>query len=1027
MKFKSTLLLTFFVTLTIQNEPLEEFLLNKNPPLNIKMLDRAVFEDITYENFIEESENLVKDDSLVRRYSLEKKYPWVSRSTCGEKMCETYMYELTNFASTLESIRSRPVILLVAGMHGSATLGIRILLRTIKVFQKLYMYRKKWFRILNNVRLLVIPVINMGNFYENEDREVSTHNGAIIEFDPMLDFNFYPEATCFHTTSSQYLFYIFEEYLIYAGLILTKGNFEIDFPNLKSLKEITMTFPDETMYMMMANKLMNVFNFNTMDGIPEMSIADNNFESYFERHARKDNPHGTFLEWAYAGSHFKKDLSTKCLQPNSSFKHNYKQINDSSNRAFVMELKLSKDIIKGDLQKVMGNELFLFDSHHEDAIPGIIPLGVILVRQMIEYIRPSVSLVSMKLEKDDAFNPLDISMQMVFNISGCPFYKDTKMISPKPTESEELEETEKIVEASSIQLKMKFDFRKEQLLTLSKKYDFELKIDCESKMDFTRYSAKTALSHFINQQFSKEQLFKKGNYIYPANLNSYKITNLRLREISKNMVFEKKFNESIIMSTNSILVSLGNMFPIRVFYDFEESSVDFEVLKNKEFEKKITGEKRYFFSGTGILNHAVNFNYCETTFQYYNMLPTADDLELKFFTDYMSFVCSKVDIDRIFYKHLSLNKMKDQILQIDYRIHDFDKEKNQKNHDLKKKLLAEREDLNNKYKIGLQADPCYRFFRNSSNGGKDQLYFLKINKYKKTRILPTLFILLLGKYVNVSYKNSLSDPSQEPPIPEGLKDLKFNFKKYEMAGPAVRIDIPITGQGTDESPTPRLPLYEKYRTFGSLEKMGYNPSKLFCTSTSPIFRISDQTLEVFKSKNNHVKNFKRFFQAIQVSHTVDGPKFGTVWYYTTNAQAPDTVLLATRTASIPLKRANTMVQLNGDYIKYKNEILTYSAPVNLEEVPLSFSFVFIQDTEKNISLFDCFLSTLTEEKPVQDFFMIHKDIELNTNDYYINSKAFYIWISIIAFVLVLGVGGFFLNMFIQWKKEEKKKLEEKLN
>ena len=121
------------------------------------------------------------------------------------------------------------------------------------------------------------------------------------------------------------------------------------------------------------------------------------------------------------------------------------------------------------------------------------------------------------------------------------------------------------------------------------------------------------------------------------------------------------------------------MFPIRVFYDFEESSVDFEVLKNKEFEKKITGEKRYFFSGTGILNHAVNFNYCETTFQYYNMLPTADDLELKFFTDYMSFVCSKVDIDRIFYKHLSLNKMKDQILQIDYRIHDFDKEKNQKN------------------------------------------------------------------------------------------------------------------------------------------------------------------------------------------------------------------------------------------------------------------------------------------------------------------------------------------------------------
>lgn len=71
------------------------------------------------------------------------------------------MYELTNFEKGEEFVYSRPVVLLMGGMHGNEVTGTNSLYNLVEIFLKYGKTNAYLKNILDKVRLLIIPAINI--------------------------------------------------------------------------------------------------------------------------------------------------------------------------------------------------------------------------------------------------------------------------------------------------------------------------------------------------------------------------------------------------------------------------------------------------------------------------------------------------------------------------------------------------------------------------------------------------------------------------------------------------------------------------------------------------------------------------------------------------------------------------------------------------------------------------------------------------------------------------------------------------
>ena len=112
---------------------------------------------------------------------------------------------------------------------------MRILLQLVKVFQKIYRFRVDIFQILNNVRILIIPVVNMNGFYNSTDNATAFINGEYYDVDPKFDFNLVQKDKCFTSFSSQIIYKIYEKYLIFGTFLFSKGDFTISIPQLSKV------------------------------------------------------------------------------------------------------------------------------------------------------------------------------------------------------------------------------------------------------------------------------------------------------------------------------------------------------------------------------------------------------------------------------------------------------------------------------------------------------------------------------------------------------------------------------------------------------------------------------------------------------------------------------------------------------------------------------------------------------------------------------------------------------------------------
>lgn len=202
---------------------------------------------------------LANETMTIRSGTLEKRYPGLSGNKCGEETCKTSIFEVTNHMNGEAVLKKLPTVLLLGGFGGRDTLGMNVLMRLLELLPKVYTNEKEWYRILNNVRLLVIPVVNMQGLSEKCDGERVSSMKKRVEIDPGFDFNLKPEGYCYQGFVSQMLNQLHHDYLIVGGLVLSQGKSAVMYPDVQKLLLGHNRSPDKKAFEMVADKLRSRF------------------------------------------------------------------------------------------------------------------------------------------------------------------------------------------------------------------------------------------------------------------------------------------------------------------------------------------------------------------------------------------------------------------------------------------------------------------------------------------------------------------------------------------------------------------------------------------------------------------------------------------------------------------------------------------------------------------------------------------------------------------------------------------------
>lgn len=167
---------------------------------------------------------------IIDYYDLFEKYS-IQRPSCPpdfQGFCRNFMYEITRFEKGEEFIYSRPVVLLMGGMHGNEIVGTNSLYQLVRIFLQYGLSEPQLQNLLNKVRLLIVPVINVEG-YVNKRREEKVGDTL---YDPNRDFPFNQivQGKCLISTTAQIIDKIFRDYTVIATLTFHGGDNSISYP-----------------------------------------------------------------------------------------------------------------------------------------------------------------------------------------------------------------------------------------------------------------------------------------------------------------------------------------------------------------------------------------------------------------------------------------------------------------------------------------------------------------------------------------------------------------------------------------------------------------------------------------------------------------------------------------------------------------------------------------------------------------------------------------------------------------------------
>jgi hypothetical protein len=969
--------ITFYLLLvissisTIKKNKAEDFLENVDVEIDETYFNNDFFEEMTYDKYIEDQKTIISRPQLVKAHQLEKRFPELVPAQCGDGPCKTIMYEMINHNKSNAEVEKLPTILLVAGVHGNETLGINSLVQLIRMAQKLYLYKTQWYRLLNNTRILVIPALNMNGFM-NEELEETVHvNNAEYKIDPKYDFNLSPESNCYVSFSAQVIAKIFDEYPIYGSFMITKGEHKIRFPKMERVMGTATKDPDAELLVEIVNNLTNSFNFNhDLDIIPQ-AVSNKKVDQRFIG----NNKFGTFIEWAYGSSENNKFLNNNCFLKGQSFSKYYKPPNENSHRAIAFELNLDKNEVKNYTSEDLGNEVYIFDRDNEEGDSGIIPATVLMLQRFLEYLSPSTSLKHIKIEDDLKDFPNDIQYTFNFDLYGCHFMSNSKLVYPETENQTSTFETMKYTTTPTYITMITVRLPKEGSINHYTTNDFEFEFDCDSDLKHLRKSKEKMRTHFFRSRFDDEYKIQFSKiFLQPMKIKRYQVKNIRKNYLNTGLIVEISPKNTYLIYDRFYLIQIGRYFPIKISYNKEKTQLELMVNEfyksDDEFSK--SGFENFTFQ-TGILdnisNSEHNMVFLKLLMKLFN---SGDDLEFTFYNAFMNYLCNQYQTDFLIEKNMEINKL------IEENTNNLLKLK--KESDINNKVASEIVKLENeinRLQNNQKINKCNQYYGESSKKNMESSAFYKISKMKSVKVLPMMFYRLLGRNVSINFTAKESNNKNKTPL-EPKQKQEETPEVYQLNGTVVLEDPGITNFKKENTKEDFIPAMQVTHLSGNrLQYYAYDT--LMCSSLSPFTVVTSDLLRdsLQQSKTSektpkfYNQNKEDFFTVHIKANTREDFK-GTIRVYTNLKTSGSHLTLYNKKKEFQLELTDIKLDLPNDYDG--SNLKVYSGDFPNEDLKLLGLYVLVYDQNGLYPIFDCFLGRDKSNYNIKTQFILYDSI-----------------------------------------------------
>ena len=887
---------------------------------------------LDYDSYIKVAEDLKLGNIITSTHILEEKYPELVPNMCGDKACRTYMFEMTNLFIGEKKKANLQTVLLVGGFSGKEVLGTTLLTNIIQIFQKTYKYEKEMYQIANNLRVLIIPAINMQGLKNRSatEQRIFMHNKKKVSrpFVPKLDFNMLPQGPCFHSFSSQVLSKIHSDYLIMGGMVLSAGENTLTFPDLKQWFFGSQKTLDENAFGLVAQAIGNTINHHLGEGIAPLTIqAPTKLQ---ENDVSKVSP--SYIHWAFGGSSFSKFLNLKCLPKNSDFTRNFVAPDSKSNRAFMLDLSLGKGKDYTKFAGKMGNMGYLIDKDHPKSKPGLIAAGVIGIRHLLEIMKPFVLFKNIEHDGGQNETERNFTCKFYLKVKGCIEVDSVDVIMPVPT-SQEISQIKNKIKYStpSNNWKLELNYKENDYLQKNQYYDFKFNIQCDSKFDseVTKFPAE---SHFVRSKIDPDfELRRNGSMFNTLMLNKIRLTNFRSDRMDKGfIIYSKDSNVQMIDYTLKQLFQIGRFFPAIITYETKSNMATFKMVE--EMIPKIP-KKPYYENITqdfGILNFLKdsesNSNFMNQ--MQFNRKKAGQSMVLEILASNMREGLTNVDYEQ----NISENVIVNAIMKV---------------YDRKIKSLN---------------------------------IFLILKENEEVEMLPSIFADLLGRGAELN----VYPDSQEEDV-QGKKSLGKLFKsiKSELNGTA---PLKKLSQMIGNVVVPNLELIPKVMEDGSLSPFpavhelrnvfahglvklpfnGVNCSSVNGYSSMNVnnFKVGEE-FEKLSDSQNFAKNIP--FYSLNITYKHQDYKNGLITLYTTNEELGDHIYLGHRRANFLLQKTDKSLFLRDMNGEVRSFLKIYQSEFPSNELYMLGVYLMLFDSGKQNVIFDCFTS-----KNVEEFSIYHE-------------------------------------------------------
>ena len=950
-------------------------------------LSKDQFTDLTYEDYTALQKSIIIYDQLVREYTLEKMFRSLEPQLCGEAECQTKMYQITNHNLGESEIKELPTILLVAGMHGTETLGVRGLTSFITLMQKIYYVQQGAFKVLNNIRILVVPVLNMEAFYNQRDFENVVSNKSSLKVDPNFDFNLNPRDKCFSSLSSQLLHKLFQEYLVLGTLLFTKGDFTIEYPQLTHINGSNQLYAEEKLLNKIAGSLQLAFHLNRkLDEVHE----DDYYKEFFEDDASdiKDleivyrdrekiqrdignTSSGKYIHWAFGGSEEKNRATKTCLAKSSSFSKENIIPSNHSNRAIALEISFDKDKVR-NLETNWGNELGCVDIDHEDAKFGVVPGMFFLIRRFIHIMRPFVVLDSIKVDSETFdTGTTEQTFEFKFDVMGMIFNQNSSSgLIRKNIYKQKY--SDKLMTRNSTRMDeivVNAKFRNQDTLAWDEPLDFDF--DLKLTADYMERIVKNdkLVSHFLKvQRFEHYAQKVKKYHLTWRSFSDVKIINVTLDQLEDSIIYVSKGNYSILHSQTELMLSVGPFYPFKLEYQKTDGKIKLGFLGQNVPPTRDSESKEDFSFSSGIVNQIQSGRSNERLVHLLNKLKqNPESALLSVYISEAPFLCNEIeflDLQELSYgkEHSLTNDTLNTATSTSGNT------LNKSNGQNLLKSLKKNLDLTAQSALSqIMKKMCRRFYLDNEDHLKRMTYF-QLDTLVSQQVIPSVFINLIGKHVNLQF----GDSQEAKRALDTGTTFDEGHQKLRLAGKVVLADSKITGTG-DEKELFALPTQEEVKTMENERYLPMLDSGLYCGSISPYYPISSSSLKrTFDKRANAVENDDFYYISVTRTRKEDNEILISLY---TNAENPTNEFrFHNKRRSVTLQKRpiqNMIIKMN-DLDHQKLSIYQgYAKDTKLGWTGL-YMMLFRKDEQR--PSFDCFLNSSIGNVGVKTEFMIYHNI-----------------------------------------------------